>query len=257
MKNSFNYIAFYTILRKEIVRFMRIWMQTILPSVVTTGLYFMIFGKLIGQRVGEMGGFSYSEYIAPGLIMLSVITNTYANVSSSFFSNKFQKSIEEMLIAPVPNYLILWGYVAGGIARGFIVGFVVSCVALFFTQLQVAHFFVMILVVLLTSILFSLAGFFNALFAKRFDDISLIPTFVLTPLTYLGGVFYSITLLPPHWQKVSLLNPILYMVNAFRYGILGVSDISISFALLIICIFIVGFYLINIALLKKGTGLRN
>lgn len=257
MINQLNYIAFYTILRKEIVRFLRIWMQTILPSVITTALYFLIFGTLIGTRVGDMGGYSYSEYIAPGLIMLAVITNSYANVSSSFFSNKFQKSIEEMLIAPIPNYLLLIGFVAGGVARGVIVGLVVSMVALFFTRLPVAHCSITILTILLTAILFSLAGFLNALFAKRFDDISLIPTFVLTPLTYLGGVFYTLHLLPLYWQKVSLLNPILYMVNAFRYGILGISDISIYLALFIICVLILLLYLVNIYLLRKGFGLRN
>lgn len=252
-----TWIAFYTILVKEIRRFTRIWVQTLLPPAITMGLYFVIFGKLIGSRIGDMGGFDYMQFVVPGLIMMSVLTNAYSNVVSSFYSNKFQRSIEEQLIAPIPNWVILAGYVAGGVARGLCVGFIVTLLSLFFTHLQVQHPGVMIAIVLLTAILFSLAGLINAVYAKSFDDISIIPTFVLTPLTYLGGVFYSISLLPPFWQMLSQANPILYMVNAFRYGVLGISDINIPFAFGMIVFFIIiaGIYAMH--LLRTGRGLRS
>ena len=225
-----NWVGFMTLVRKEVTRILRIWIQTIVPPAITMTLYFIIFGNLIGRRIGEMGGFDYMQYIAPGLIMMSVITNSYANVVSSFFGAKFGKHIEELLVSPLPNSLILLGHVTGGVARGLLVGVVVTMVALFFTDLSVAHPLITASIVLLTAIVFSLAGFINAVFARKFDDISIIPTFVLTPLTYLGGIFYSITLLPEFWQQVSRVNPILYMVNAFRYGVLGVSDIGIGTA---------------------------
>jgi ABC-2 type transport system permease protein len=256
--NSYEiWIAFCTILLREIRRFTRIWVQTLLPPAITMGLYFVIFGTLIGSRIGQMGGFTYMEFVVPGLIMMSVLTNSYANVVSSFYGNKFQRSIEEQLIAPIPNWVILAGYIAGGVARGLCIGLIVTCLSLFFTQLHIQHLGIMIGVVLLTSILFSLAGLINAVYAKSFDDISIVPTFILTPLTYLGGVFYSINLLPPFWQAVSQANPILYMVNAFRYGVLGISDVNISFALVMIVFFIViaGFYAMH--LLKTGRGLRS
>lgn len=249
-------IAFNTILSKEIIRFMRIWMQTLLPPAITMTLYFIIFGNLIGGRIGEMDGYHYMQYIAPGLIMMSVITNSYANVSSSFFSAKFQRSIEEMLVAPISPSLMLLGFVGGGVARGLAVGVVVTVVALFFTKLQVTHIGIIISVVLLAAILFSLAGFLNGIYAKKFDDISFVPTFVLTPLTYLGGVFYSVNLLPPFWQDVSLFNPILHMVNAFRYGLLGISDVSVVGAFSIIIVMIVVLYGLNIVLLRRGVGLK-
>ncbi len=256
--NSYEtWIAFYTILTKEVRRFMRIWLQTLLPPAITTGLYFVIFGTLIGGRIGDMQGFSYIQFVVPGLVMMSVLTNAYSNVVSSFFSNKFQRSIEELLIAPVPNWAILAGYVAGGVARGICVGIVVTLLSLFFTSLHVQHWFVMISAVLLTSILFSLAGLINAIFARNFDDISIIPTFVLTPLTYLGGVFYSIDLLPPFWRAISQANPILYMVNTFRYGMLGITDVSIIFSLGMIFLFscIAGVFALH--LLNSGKGLRS
>ncbi len=251
------WIAFCTMLVKEIRRFTRIWVQTLLPPAITMGLYFVIFGKLIGSRIGEMGGFTYMQFVVPGLIMMSVLTNAYSNVVSSFYSNKFQRSIEEQLIAPIPNWVILAGYVAGGVARGLCVGAIVTALSLFFTELHIQHPLTMISIVLLTAVLFSLAGLINAVYAKSFDDISIIPTFVLTPLTYLGGVFYSIQLLPPFWQTVSQANPILYMVNAFRYGVLGISDINIAAAFTMIVFFIViaGFYAMH--LLEKGQGLRS
>ncbi len=249
-------IAFVTIVTKEITRFMRIWLQTILPPAITMTLYFVIFGRLIGPRIGEMGGFQYIQYIAPGLIMMSVITNAYANVVSSFFGAKFQKHIEEMLVAPIPNWVILCGYICGGVARGVIVGVVVTMVALFFTDLRMHSLWITAMVVLLTSVLFSLGGLLNGIFARSFDDISIIPTFVLTPLTYLGGVFYSIGMLPPFWQKVSLANPILYMVNAFRYGILGVSDIDVATALVVLAVFSAALFAVCLALLNRGVGIR-
>ena len=230
MNVALNLVAVKTIIRKEIVRVLRIWIQTIVPPAITMTLYFVIFGNLIGKRIGSMDGFDYMQYIAPGLIMMSVITNSYGNVVSSFFGAKFTRHIEEMLVAPMSNASIIIGHVAGGVLRGLLVGTLVTVIALFFTHLDIAHPFIMISVVLLSSIVFSLAGFINAIFATKFDDISIVPTFVLTPLTYLGGVFYTISLLPPFWQSVSKANPILYMVNAFRYGILGKSDIDIGHA---------------------------
>jgi ABC-2 type transport system permease protein len=251
------FVAFWTIVRREIKRFMRIWAQTLLPPAITMTLYFIIFGNLIGSRIGEMGGFNYMEYIVPGLIMMSVITNSYSNVVSSFYSTKFQRHIEELLVSPVPEWVILSGYVIGGVTRGLAVGFIVTLLSLFFTDLQVQNLFVTISVVFLTAVLFALGGFINAIYANSFDDIAIIPTFVLTPLTYLGGVFYSIQLLPEFWQGVSQLNPILYMVNTFRYGILGVSDINVGFAFTMILLFIGGLFSYSLYLLKKGKGIRS
>jgi len=250
-------VAYQTIVIKEVSRFMRIWVQTLVPPAITMALYFVIFGGLIGPRVGEMGGFSYVQYIAPGIIMMSVITNSYSNVVSSFFGSKFQKHLEEMLIAPIPNYVILCGYITGGMIRGIIVGIVVTGVALLFTDLHVAAPLIMITVVLLTAILFSLAGFINAVFARKFDDISIIPTFVLTPLTYLGGVFYSIELLPELWQRASLANPVLYVVNAFRYGVLGVSDVHVGTAFAVLGGFTVALFAASLWLLERGIGIKN
>jgi ABC-2 type transport system permease protein len=253
---ALNLVAVKTIIRKEMVRVVRIWVQTIVPPAITMTLYFIIFGNLIGRRIGSMDGYDYMQYIAPGLIMMSVITNSYGNVVSSFFGAKFGRHIEEMLVAPMSNASIIIGHVAGGVLRGLLVGSLVTVVALFFTRLQVAHPLIMISVVLLSSIVFSLAGFINAVFAKKFDDISIVPTFVLTPLTYLGGVFYSISLLPEFWQSVSKINPILYMVNAFRYGILGTSDISISHAYAILVVFVVVLFSGCMTLMNRGIGIR-
>lgn len=249
-------IAFKTIVIREILRFTRIWIQTVLPPVITTALYFIIFGNLIGSQIGAMDGFRYMDYIVPGLIMMAVITNSYANVVSSFYGSKFQHNIEEMLVAPLPNYLIVSGYVAGGLARGITVGIAVTLTSLFFSDLRIHDFWVAGSVIVLTSILFSLAGLINGVYAKSFDDISIIPTFVLTPLTYLGGIFYSISMLPAFWQKVSLVNPILYMVNAFRYGILGVSDIGLAASYAIILGFIAALFAFSLHLLNKGHGIR-
>ena len=256
MSAAEQWIAFLTILRKEIKRFTRIWIQTLLPPAITMILYFVIFGKLIGSRIGEMGGFSYIEFVAPGLIMMAVITNAYANVSSSFFSAKFQRSIEELLVSPTPNYIILLGYVMGGVARGVAVGLIVTVMSLFFTNLHIHHWATTIFIVFMTSVVFSLAGFINAIYANTFDDVSIIPTFVLTPLTYFGGVFYSIHLLPEFWQQVSVLNPILHMVNAFRYGMLGITDLHIGMALIGLTLFVVVLFVIALHLLKTGKRLR-
>ena len=251
-----NWIGFKTLVRKEIIRVARIWVQTIVPPAITMTLCFIIFGNLIGRRIGVMDGFDYMQYIAPGLIMMSVITNSYGNVVSSFFGAKFGKHVEEMLVSPMSNTTIILGHVAGGIMRGLMVGALVTGIALFFTRLSVANPLITFSMVVLSSIVFALLGFVNAVFAKKFDDIAIIPTFVLTPLTYLGGVFYSISLLPEFWQKVSLVNPILYMVNAFRFGVLGVSDIAIQWAYLIVSIFIIGLFSLNLMLLNRGIGIR-
>lgn len=256
MNIALNLVAVKTIIRKEMVRVLRIWIQTIVPPAITMTLYFVIFGNLIGKRIGSMDGFDYMQYIAPGLIMMSVITNSYGNVVSSFFGAKFTRHIEEMLVAPMSNASIIIGHVAGGVLRGLLVGTLVTVIALFFTHLDIAHPFIMISVVFLSSIVFSLAGFINAIFATKFDDISIVPTFVLTPLTYLGGVFYTISLLPPFWQSVSKANPILYMVNAFRYGILGKSDIDIGHAYVILFVFIVILFTACVQLMRRGIGIR-
>lgn len=257
MNLSEQWTAFRTILTKEILRFIRIWVQTVVPAAITMTLYFVIFGNLIGSQIADVSGVRYIDYIVPGIILMAIINNAYANVVSSFYSAKFQRHVEEMLVSPMPNYLIVTGYMAGGIARGIAVGVVVSAIAALFTDFQVHSWGITFLVVALTAMLFSLAGFINAIYANSFDDISIIPTFVLTPLTYLGGVFYSIDLLPAFWQSVSLGNPILYMVNAFRFGILGISDINVATAFLIICIFLVILFLVSLFLLRRGVGLRH
>jgi ABC-2 type transport system permease protein len=249
--------AFRTIVTKEILRFSRIWVQTVLPPAITMALYFVIFGKLIGSQIGDMDGVRYIDFIVPGLILMSVISNSYANVVSSFYSSKFQRNVEELLIAPLPNFVILAGFVTGGVARGLVVGTVVTGVSMFFTDLSIHSYGVTLLVFVLTSILFATAGFINAVYANSFDDISIVPTFVLTPLTYLGGVFYSIDLLPGFWQQASLVNPVLYMVNAFRYGLLGISDIALWQAFAIIVGFIVALGGFAMWLLARGVGIKS
>jgi ABC-2 type transport system permease protein len=249
--------AFQTIVIKEVNRILRIWGQTLVPPAITMTLYFLIFGQLVGSRIGEMGGHRYMDFIVPGLIMMSVIQNAYGNVVSSFFGSKFGRYVEELLVSPTSNLVILAGYVAGGVLRGLMVGGIVLLVSLFFTDLSIAHPLLMLASVFLAAVLFSLAGFINAVYAKKFDDISIIPTFILTPLTYLGGVFYSISLLPDFWRELSLLNPIVYTVNAFRYGVLGESDVSVplAFAIMLLLIAVLGAYCVF--LLARGTGLRS
>lgn len=251
-----QWVAYRTIVRKEVRRFVRIWMQTLLPSAITMTLYFIIFGNLIGSRIGEMGGFSYMQFVVPGLIMMAVITNSYSNVVSSFFGAKFQRFVEEILVSPVSNHVLLLGFLTGGVVRGLMVGAIVTALSLLFTDLHVHHLGVTLAILVLTTLLFSLGGFINAVYANNFDDVSIVPTFVLTPLTYLGGVFYSIDLLSPFWQGVSKLNPMLYIVNAFRYGVLGVSDVPVAGAFVMVGGFTVAAYLYAMYLLRSGKRLR-
>lgn len=248
--------AFYTLMVKEIRRILRIWPQTLMPPAITMTLYFVIFGKMIGERVGEMGGVSYMQFIVPGLIMMAVITNSYSNVVSSFFSTKFHGNIEEMLVSPISRHTILLGFIAGGMFRGLVIGAIVTTLALFFTKLSLVNPIITLLSILMTAALFSLGGMINAIFARSFDDISIVPNFVLTPLTYLGGVFYSLDNLSSFWQKVSLLNPIVYMVNAFRYGILGHTDVNVWGSLGVIFIFMLLFYMTAYYLLKDAGRLK-
>ncbi len=256
MKDTY-WIGYKTIVRKEVTRILRIWGQTIVPPAITMTLYFIIFGELIGRRIGDMGGFTYMQYIVPGLVIMSVITNSYGNMVSSFFGAKFGKHIEELLISPLPNWIILAGYVTGALTRGLLVGTVVMAVSLFFTRIDVQYPLIMVSVLVLTAVVFALAGMVNAIFAQKFDDIAIIPTFVLAPLTYLGGVFYSIELLPEFWQKVSVFNPILYMVNGFRLGMLGVSDVSLGMTYGVILTAAAILFAWCLVLLHRGTGLRS
>jgi ABC-2 type transport system permease protein len=257
MAASYKFIAYQTIVIKEVRRFLRIWVQTLVPPVITIALYFVIFGNLIGSRIGQMGGYSYMEFIVPGLIMMAVVNNAYANVVSSFFSQKFQKSIEELLVAPVPNHVILLGFVTGGVVRGLCVGLIATLISLIFSGVHMNNIFITALVVLLSSIVFSLGGFINAVYARNFDDISIIPTFILTPLIYLGGVFYSVDALPDFARTISHFNPIFYMINAFRYGVLGISDVSIQLSLGLLVTLTVVMFAFSMRLLHTGRGLRN
>ena len=253
---AINAVGFKTIVAREFNRILRIWAQTLVPPAITALLYFIIFGSLIGRRIGDMGGYTYIQYIAPGLIMMSVITNSYGNVVSSFFGAKFGKHIEELLVSPLPNWLIVLGYVAGGVVRGIVVGAVVTIISLVFTRLHISNFSIVLSAVLLSSVVFALAGMINAIFAKNFDQITFIPTFVLTPLTYLGGVFYTVTMMPPWAQSLSHANPILYMVNAFRFGFLGVSDVNVGLAYAIMIGAAVVLYIGCVMLLERGVGTR-
>lgn len=252
-----NSVALRTLLFKEIRRFARIWPQTLLPPAITTSLYFLIFGKLIGERIGTVNGVSYMNYIVPGVILMSVISHSYSNVVSSFYSTKFQRHIEELLVAPVSNWVILAGYIGGGVARGVLVGCVVTVISLMFTEITVVNWWIAVSVFVLTATLFSLAGFINAIFADSFDDIAIIPNFVLTPLSYLGGVFYSVSMLPEIWQKIAMVNPILYMINAFRYGLIGVSDVDVYLAMMMTVSFIVLLIVFCLILLAKGVGIKS
>ena len=256
MNQNGYWIGYKTIVRKEVTRILRIWGQTIVPPAITMTLYFIIFGELIGRRIGDMGGFTYMQYIVPGLVIMSVITNSYGNMVSSFFGAKFGKHIEELLISPLPNWIILSGYVTGALTRGLMVGVVVMAVSLFFTRIEIQHPLIMLSVLVLTAVVFALAGMVNAIYGQKFDDIAIIPTFVLAPLTYLGGVFYSIDLLPEFWQKVSVINPILYMVNGFRYGMLGVSDVSLGMTYAVILVAGALLFTWCMILLHRGIGLR-
>ncbi len=257
MNSQRIFVSYLTIVRREVYRFFRIWTQTMLPSVVTSVLYFLIFGAFIGSQVKPINGVSYMQFIVPGLVMMAVITNAFQNVVGSFFGAKFMKNIEELMVSPTPSWVIIAGYTTGGVLRGVVVGGIVLLVSIFFTSLSILHPFLIILFMILTALLFSLAGLFNALFAKNFDQISIIPVFVLTPLTYLGGVFYSVTTLPPLWQNLSYFNPILYMVNGFRYGFSGFSDVNVAASLVILMVLNLLLAYIDWRLIEKGTGLKN
>ena len=252
-----NLTALKTIARREVARILRIWGQTLVPPAITMTLYFLIFGNLIGSRIGTMDGISYMDFIVPGLVMMSVIQNSYGNISSSFFGAKFGRHVEELLVSPMPNWVILGGYVAGGVLRGLMVGAIVMVIAMFFTPVRLPHPFITLATVVLGAVIFSLAGFVNAVYAKKFDDIAIVPTFILTPLTYLGGVFYSVKLLPDWAEAATHLNPIFYMVNAFRYGLLGQSDVSMVTAFALMIGFVVGLGALGLWLLKRGVGLRS
>lgn len=254
-----NATAFVTIARREVARILRIWGQTLVPPAITMTLYFLIFGKLIGSRIGDMGGFDYMDFIVPGLVMMSVIQNAYGNISSSFFGAKFGRHIEELLVSPMPNYVILGGYVAGGVLRGLMVGAIVLAIAMLFTHVTIPHPLVTASTVLLGAVIFSLAGFVNAVYAKKFDDIAIVPTFILTPLTYLGGVFYSVRVLPEWAQTATQANPIFYMVNAFRYGLLGegATDVPVALSYAVMLGFVVALAALGMFLLKRGIGLRS
>ena len=252
-----NLTALYTVARREVVRILRIWPQTLVPPAITMTLYFLIFGSLIGRRIGDMGGFTYMDFIVPGLVMMSIIQNAYGNISSSFFGAKFGRHVEELLVSPMPNWVILTGYVAGGVLRGLMVGAIVLGIAMFFTPVRIPHPLITLTTVLLGATIFSLAGFVNAVFARKFDDIAIVPTFILTPLTYLGGVFYSVTLLPGWAETLTHANPIFYMVNAFRYGLLGVSDVPVGVAYALMLAFVVALSALGIFLLRRGISLRS
>lgn len=252
-----NLISLSSIARKEIIRIFRIWIQTLVPPVITMALYFIIFGGFIGSQIGDINGYSYMTFIAPGLIMMSIITNSYTNTVSSFFSAKFQRNVEELLVSPTPNWVIILGYISGGMTRGLCVGVLVTAVSFLFNQVSIHNIFFIILFAILTSFVFSLAGMINGIYAKKFDDISIIPTFVITPLTYLGGVFYSLSLLPEFWQIISKANPIIYMISGFRYGFLGTSDINVWAGVAMLMFFSIILFSANLYLLKKGIGIRS
>ncbi len=250
------WIAYKTIVVKEILRFSRIWVQTIFPPIITTSLYLLIFGGLMGERIGAMQGVDYLHFIIPGIILMTVIQNAYANTVSSFFLAKFNHSIEELLISPVSYWVILLGYVSGGVARGFAVGFGVFIAVSFFVELQIYSIGIVLITFLLTAVLFSLAGFINAIFAQSFDDISIVPTFILMPMIYLGGMFYSVDILPEFWQMLSKFNPIYYMVDSFRMGFLGNATTDFLVSITVLTSMIIMLALLAFYLLKKGINVK-
>lgn len=256
MRLKKNWVAFYTLFRREYIRIMRIWPQTILPPIITTSIYYVIFGEIMGPRIGDINGVPYIQYIVPGLVMMAIITNAYTNVVTSFYLNKFQRNVEEMLVSPMPNYTILAGYVGGGVMRSMLVGFLVSMVSLLFYEMPIYSWVLTLIFSVCTAVLFSLAGFVNGIFAKSFDAISIVPTFVITPLTYLAGVFYSTELLKGFWRTLTFFNPIFYLVDGFRYGILGQSEVAIEYTLLAMITMVLGLYSFSIWLLNRGVGLR-
>lgn len=221
-------ISFYTIVRKDVVRIFRIWPQTFLPSIITSVLYFLIFGTVLGNRIGSFGDVPFIDFVIPGLIMLAVVTNSFSNVATVVFSSRFfARNIDELLVSPTPPWVIVAGFVASGVVRGSIVGLLVFAVSIPFAGFHVENAFVVLFFLFLTSTALSLGGLLNGIHAKSIDGINIIPTFVLTPLIYLGGVFYSIEVLPAFWQPVSLANPLFYIVDGFRNGMLGIADTSL------------------------------
>ena len=249
-------VTYKTIVRKEVLRFSRIWKQTLIPPVITNILYFIIFGNLIGERIGEIESFSYTDFIFPGLLLMSVITHSYTNTVSSLYISKYHRYIEELLVSPIQNYTILAGFITGGVIRGLSVGVVVILAAQFFVTFTVHNILLMLIVIFLSSTLFSMCGFLNGLFANDWDDINVIPTFIMTPLTYLGGIFFSISMLPGIWQEIALINPILYLINALRFSMLGITDVSIMIAFSIILLFNIVLASLCLYFLNIGKGLR-
>jgi ABC-2 type transport system permease protein len=256
MTPSMMWVSFYTIVRKEVVRMFRIWTQTFLPPAITTALYFLIFGKFIGSQIAPINGVTYMQFIVPGLVMMAVVMQSFMNSAFTFYMAKFQKTLEEVSVSPTPYLVLIAGHVASAVIRGMLTAVIVLGVALFFTHLSIAHLFITILFVFLSSLLFALAGLINGVFANSFDTVSIFPTFVLTPLTYLGGVFYSVSVLPEIWQNISLANPILYMVNGFRYGMLGFADTNVILSLGVLSALVVVLTLVNWWIFKTGKGLR-
>lgn len=252
-----TFISFYTIVRKDVLRMFRIWAQTFLPSVVTSSLYFLVFGAFLGSKIGTVQGVPYVMFVVPGLVMLAVVTNAYANTSSVMFSSKFfGRNIDEILVSPTPPWVLVAGYVTGGVIRGVLIGFFVLLVSLFFTHLTVYNIFVVLMFLILTSLVFALAGLVNGIYAKSIDGINIVPTFVLTPLVYLGGVFYSAQVLPGFWGTLTKLDPVFYIINGFRYGFLGISDVSIYFSVGLLLTFVAVLLGVAWYLVKIGLGLR-
>jgi ABC-2 type transport system permease protein len=256
MNFELNLVAYKTMVRKELTRSFRIWKQTFVPPVINTILYFIVFGSLIGQRIGEMGGFDYIEFIIPGLIMMTVINAAFMSTAAGFFIAKFQKALDELLISPVASLTIILSYVTSSVVVSFVIGLIILITAMFFVSITIFDLFTMLVFIFLTATTFSMLGLALGIFAKNFDDLSIVPTFVLTPLTFLGGVFYSIDLLPEFFRNLSFLNPILYMINGFRYGFIGISDVDIFFSLIMLLIFTGILFLLNYFLLETGINLK-
>ena len=254
--NPLYWVAFKTIVRKEYIRYMRIWGQTLIPPVMNTALYIIIFGHFLGNKIGTMAGVPYLEYLIPGMIISTIINNSYSNVVSSFYSSKSQKVVEELLVSPIPSYIIVWGYVMGGVSRSILVALLIGMMTTIFVPIHIYNVVVLISVTILTSLIFSLGGLINAVYAKTYDHVSFIPNFILTPLNYVGGVFYSITILPPFWSYLSHFNPIVYMVNAFRYGFIGKTDVSLTISYFVLVSLSVILYLVACQLIKRGIGLK-
>lgn len=250
-------IAFWTLFSKECYRFLRIWAQTLIPPVMTSSLYFLIFGNFIGNRIENINGFTLMEFMTPGLMMMSVISASYMNVSSSFYFAKFQRSIEELLVSPTSHHTVILGFILAGALRGMMTGLLIFGTANFFIDIQILHPLSFFFFLFLTSALFSLAGFVNAVFARKFDDISIVPTFILTPLSYLGGIFYSIHQISETWGIITRFNPIFYLINGLRYSILDLSDVSAQFSFSVLGALIFVLYMVCFQLLEKGVGLKS